>query len=107
MKAEVVFARDFRNDLNSQTRRLVAEAKEEWAERLIHEIEMAAALLGNIPLAGAVETHRGKSEIRRLVLRGLPFVVWYSFQARQRKVLVMRLFHVRQSRAKKQRPAPQ
>jgi len=100
MKAEVIFTKEVRNDLNSQTRRLVAEDKEDWAERLIDEIEMAATLLRHTPLAGAIETRRGKREIRRLVLRGLPFLVWYSFQARSKKVVVFRLFHVRQRRVK-------
>ena len=98
MKVEVVFTDDFRADLPGQTRRLVAEEKPDWAERLIGEIESVAMLLGGSPRAGMVETRRRGREIRRLVMRRLPFVVWYHLPARSRKVVVLRLFHVRQRR---------
>jgi len=98
MKAEVVFTSDFRADLRAQTRRLVFEEKREWAEMLIEEIELVARLLGAAPLAGQVEMRRGRRQIRRLVMRRLPFVVWYHFRARSKKVVVLRLFHVRQRR---------
>jgi plasmid stabilization system protein ParE len=98
MNAKVVFTDDFRSDLLAQTRRLIA--REEWdrAERLVEEIELAARLLASVPRAGAVEQIRGRRSIRRLVLRNLPFVVWYTWGARSRKVVVLRLFHVRQQR---------
>ncbi|TMA20280.1 MAG: hypothetical protein E6J85_10230 [Deltaproteobacteria bacterium] len=98
MNAEVVFTDDFRSDLRAQTRRLIAEEKRDWAERLIEEIELAARLLGAAPRAGAVERQRGRRSIRRLVLRNLPFVIWYAWMARSRKVVVLRLFHARQQR---------
>ena len=98
MNAEVVFTDDFRADLLAQTRRLVAEEKVDWADRLIEEIESVARLLGSSPRAGLVETRRRGREIRRLVMRRLPFVVWYHLPAGSRKVVVLRLFHVRQKR---------
>ena len=85
MKAEVVFTSDFRADLRAQTRRLVFEEKREWAEMLIEEIQ-------------AVRARQTRRQIRRLVMRRLPFVVWYHFRARSKKVVVLRLFHVRQRR---------
>jgi plasmid stabilization system protein ParE len=98
MKAEVVFTGDFRSDLLAQTRHLVAEDKREWAERLVDEVELAARLLANAPRAGAVETQRKGRSIRRFVLHGLPFVLWYHWRERSRRVVVLRLFHVRQRR---------
>ena len=98
MNAEVAFTEDFRGDLRAQTRRLLADERPEWAERLIDEIELAARLLGHSPEAGPVEQRRGGREIRRILLRRLPFVVWYHWHRAARKVVVLRLFHVRQRR---------
>jgi plasmid stabilization system protein ParE len=98
MKVRVVFSDDFRADLRSQTRRLVADDRLDWAERLFDEVERVARLLSGSPQAGPVETRRSGRSIRRLVLRKLPFVVWYHFQEPARRVVVLRLFHVRQRR---------
>jgi plasmid stabilization system protein ParE len=94
----VVFAREFRTDLQARTRRLLAEDREDWADRLMDEVAAAAALLANSPHIGPVESHQQGREVRRLLLRTLPFVVWYS--VRDKKVLVLRLFHVRQRRVR-------
>jgi len=98
MNAEVVFTDDFRADLRAQTRHLIEDDRSDWAERLIKEVELVATLLRRSPLAGAMELNQGGRSIRRLVLRKLPFVVWYHRAERSRKVVVFRLFHVRQSR---------
>jgi plasmid stabilization system protein ParE len=98
MNAEIVFTDDFRADLRAQTRRLVADDRPDWGERLIEEVELVARLLASSPLAGSMELNRGGRSIRRLVLRRLPFVVWYHWAERSRKVVVLRLFHVRQLR---------
>ena len=55
-------------------------------------------LLARFPEAGPVEALRGGREIRRVVLRRLPFVAWYHFRAPEKKVVVLRLFHLRQRR---------
>jgi plasmid stabilization system protein ParE len=96
--ARVVFAEGFRSDVTAQTRRLISEDRDDWARQLMEEIDAATALLGRSPRIGLIEGRRGKREIRRLLLRSLPLVVWYVFQARQRKVIVLRLFRVRQRR---------
>jgi plasmid stabilization system protein ParE len=98
MNVRVVFSEDFRADLRSQTRRLVADDKLDWAQRLIDEVALVARLLGASPRAGPVETTRSGRSIRRVVFRRLPFVVWYHFQESARTVVVLRLFHVRQRR---------
>ena len=98
MNFEVVFTDAFRSDLRAQTRRLLEDEKADWAERLIDEIEEAAMLLARFPEAGPVEALRGGREIRRVVLRRLPFVAWYHFRAPEKKVVVLRLFHLRQRR---------
>jgi plasmid stabilization system protein ParE len=91
----VVFAREFRSDLQAQTRRLVADERADWAIRLMDEIDSAARLLAATPQVGVVELRKKGREVRRLLLRTVPFVLWYSLL--ERKVVVLRLFHVRQS----------
>jgi len=98
MNVEVVFTGDFRSDLLAQTRRLAAEDKRDWADRLIDEVELAAELLARSPRAGPVEARREGRSIRRLLLHKLPFVLWYHWHERSRRVVVLRLFHVRQRR---------
>jgi|1185.fasta_scaffold183378_2 plasmid stabilization system protein ParE len=98
MKVEVVFTGDFRADLVEQTRHLLAEDRLNWAERLIGEVEAAARLLGHSPGACPLELRRRGKAIRRLVLRRLPFVVWYHWDAKARRAVVLGLFHVRQRR---------
>jgi plasmid stabilization system protein ParE len=98
MKAEVVFTDDFRADLSEQTRRLIAQERRAWAETLVEEIEAVARLLGQSPGSGPVELRRQGRAVRRLVLRNLPFVAWYHWDAKGRRVVVLRLFHVRQRR---------
>ncbi|HEX4384357.1 MAG TPA: type II toxin-antitoxin system RelE/ParE family toxin [Myxococcales bacterium] len=98
MKVKIVFDPGFRTDLYAQIDRLVAEGNEDWAQRLLEEIETAARLLSSSPLTGPIDLQRDGHEIRRLVLRRLPIVIWYSFQRRRRIVVVLRLFHTRQER---------
>jgi plasmid stabilization system protein ParE len=98
MTVRVVFTKEFRADLQAQTRWLLAEDKPDWAKRLIEEVEAAAMLLGASPAAGPIEVRRKNREVRRLVLRRLPFVVWYHWRTATKKVVVLRLFHVRQRR---------
>jgi plasmid stabilization system protein ParE len=99
MKVEVVFTEDFRADLLEQTRHLIAQKRPEWAERLFEEVEVTARLLGHSPRAGPVESKLRGRAVRRLILRRLPFVAWYHWDAKARRVVVLRLFHVRQSRS--------
>lgn len=98
MKVEVVFTDDFRADLLGQTAQLVAQGREEWAERLMEEVEAAASLLVRFPRSGQVELRRQRQALRRVVFRRLPFVAWYHWDAKARRVVVLRLFHVRQRR---------
>lgn len=98
MSVKVVFTTDVLADLRSQRRQLLAGEREGWAERLFEEVEAVGRLLSHSPRAGPVEVRRGGREIRRLVTRSLPFVLWFYFRTRSRKVVVLRLFYVRQSR---------
>jgi plasmid stabilization system protein ParE len=98
MSAEVVFTDDFRSDVLAQTRRLLAEDRRDWAERLMDEIEVAATLVSHSPGAGPVEERRGRRAVRQLLLRRLPFVAWYSWEEPAARVVMLRLFHVRQRR---------
>ncbi len=96
MIARVVFTDDFRADLAAQTRWLMDQGRADWARRLIDEIAALAAVLERTPEIGAVELRREGREIRRLLLRRLPFVAWYHWSGH--KVAVLRLFHIRQRR---------
>lgn len=98
MKVEVVFTEDFRADLLEQTTELVAQGRQDWAERLIEEVEAAASLLVQFPRSGQVELRRQGRALRRVVFRKLPFVAWYHWDAKAGRVVVIRLFHVRQRR---------
>ena len=62
----------------------------------IHE---AVALLGQFPLAGAVDMAGSVPALRKLILRRVPFVVWYRIdESRRGDVWMLRLFHARQDR---------
>jgi plasmid stabilization system protein ParE len=98
MKLEVVFTEEFRADLLEQTARLIAEEKQDRAARLFEAVETAASLLAQFPRSGPIELRRQGRSVRRLVLRRLPLVAWYHFDAKARRVVVLRLFHVRQRR---------
>lgn len=98
MTARIVFTETLRADLRAQTARLLDSGRPDRAARLLDELELAAKLLARSPAAGAVE-QRDTVEIRQLLLRQLPFLLRFHHRARDRKVVVLRLFHVRQSRS--------
>jgi plasmid stabilization system protein ParE len=56
----------------------------------------ARQLLQAFPLSGAATDPRSESGPRRLILRRLPFVIWYVAVPHAREVRLLRLFHVRQ-----------
>lgn len=73
----------------------MAHREAAWVRRLEEELTSARDLLARFPLAGSPGTGEAGS-FRRLVLRRLPFLVWYTVE--KRGVLLLRLFHVRQDR---------
>lgn len=95
--ARVRLHADFLRDLTSQLAWLVAKGEQGKIDHLEVGIEEAIALLSEFPLVGILEAAEGTLELRRLILRRLPYVVW--FQAGPSKdVWLLRLFHVRQDR---------
>jgi plasmid stabilization system protein ParE len=99
MKAKVVFTAGFRDDFTAQTRRLLEDERPDWAQRLLHELELAVKLLEAAPQAGPVDARRGRRELRRLVLPRLPFLIWYFIQSRPKRAVLLRFFHARQERS--------
>jgi plasmid stabilization system protein ParE len=96
MSTKVRFHGRFRDDLRRQLVHLGKHGDAAWIEGLRTGLDEAVDLLSHHPGAGAVETRRGDGVLRRLVLRRVPYVLWYVVEARE--VWLLRLFHGRQRR---------
>ncbi|MFN0062124.1 MAG: type II toxin-antitoxin system RelE/ParE family toxin [Myxococcaceae bacterium] len=90
---QVVATSAFTSDLKAQIRWVESRHTVVWVQRLEQELESARDLLGAFPLAGVNVSDAGP--VRKLLLRRLPFVIWYV--VRDGRVILLRLFHVRQS----------
>lgn len=88
----MIFTEQFRRDVAAQVDRLRDEGLESWVDRLRAELDDAFVLLEDFPQAGV----SARRPLRKLVLRRLPFVVWYAFD--EDEVTLLRLFHFRQRR---------
>jgi plasmid stabilization system protein ParE len=87
----------FLRDLSAQISWLEGEGRPGQIERLETGIDEVIELLSRLPRVGALDATHGAAELRRLLLRRLPFVVWFSTDAAP-GVWLLRLFHVRQDR---------
>jgi plasmid stabilization system protein ParE len=94
-RRRVAFHEDFRDDVRGQIDRLIANDREEWIPLLRTAIVEAAELLEAFPSAG---TRAPRPSLYKLVLRKVPFVVWYGFEPSNEEIVVLRLFHSRQRR---------
>jgi plasmid stabilization system protein ParE len=92
---EVRFHASFVRDLEKQARWLERNQRPEWVDALREGIIEATHLLEGLPYAGA---RSSSSPLFKLVLRKLPFVVWYSAPAAGNEVVMLRLFHTKQDR---------
>jgi plasmid stabilization system protein ParE len=97
MSTKLRFHARFRADLRRQLAHLAEHGDQRWIEGLRTGIDEALDLLSHHPSAGTVEARRDDGVLRRLVLRRVPYVVWYVVE--RREVWLLRLFHGRQSRA--------
>lgn len=89
----------FAADVASQVKWLRAEDQEERVEGLREGLVEVRRLLERFPEAGA---RTGEpAALRKLILRRLPFVVWYVVE--RDAVWLVRLFHVRQDRPRRRR----
>lgn len=92
-RRHVVFHEDFRDDVRGQIEWLVANDREEWIPLLRTAIVEATELLESFPSAG---TRTAQPSLFKLVLRKVPFVLWYAAKPGSDEVVVLRLFHARQ-----------
>ena len=97
MKHAPVFHADFIADYQEQIEALAAKNDEGGIHGLWQGVTEACSLLSRFPLAGSAVETRGESTLRKLILRTIPFVVWYLVPKGQPPTLV-RLFHMRQRR---------
>ena len=93
MSVRVRVHADFMADLRAQLRR-------SDIEHLRGAIDEAIDLLSRFPNTGSIERQEKSAVLRRLILRRLPYVVWFVRETRRpdADVWLLRLFHARQSR---------
>lgn len=91
-------------DVEAQVQWMDGRFSEEQIAQLQAGLHEAAELLGRFPAAGALDDQSGLRQLRKLILRRLPFVIWYrSAVGRRGDVWLLRLFHVRQDRVRGRR----
>ena len=96
-KRPVRFHRDFIKDTKSQVAWVLREERAGEIDALEEGLQEATSLLADLPGVGVLEAADGPLQLRRLLLRRLPFVIWYQL-GKSREVWLLRLFHVRQDR---------
>jgi plasmid stabilization system protein ParE len=97
-RRKVWFHRDFSRDLNAQAAWLQRNDRAEWVGPLRQAVIEAAVLLAATPHAGVRDA---SAPLFKLVLRKLPFVVWYAAPGPGEDVVMLRLFHTKQNRARR------
>jgi len=106
VKRKIRYAADFARGLDAQLTWLASQGETAWIERLREGLDEAAILLSRHPQAGPLEESEGGSDLRRLVLRRVPYVIWYAtLKGPRGEVWILRLFHARQRRPKPSWPA--
>ena len=98
---------EFLDDLEGQLDWLRHHRDGSWIDGFEVGIDEAIALLAAHPAAGAAHTLAAGAgeEVRRLILRRLPFVVWYAVDLERKdgEAWLLRLFFVRQDRPRTER----
>ena len=88
---------DFLGDLEAQLSWLASGGDTGRIERLEGGVEEVLELLSQFPGVGTLEAGDGTTNLRRLIMRTLPYVVWFRTGGSP-DVWLLRLFHVRQER---------
>lgn len=86
----------FRRDVPEQVEWLVEQDREAWAKDLKRALRAARSMLERNPALVLADD----AGVRRLLLGRLPLFLWYRLMVEERKVVWLRLFHVRHSRAR-------
>jgi plasmid stabilization system protein ParE len=91
---------DFQRDLETQLSWLTEHRGGEIVEQLSTGLDEALDLLAATPGVGSLQDQRRTRVLRKLILRRLPFLLWYSYEEERRdgEIWLLRLFHVRQDR---------
>lgn len=90
----VEVAEGFERDVDQQLLWLDANGRSKWRERLLDEVDDVATLLRRFPRLGEAD----EPPHRRILLKTLPFAVWYAFVPEEKRVVLLRLFHFRRYR---------
>ncbi len=77
MFRRIRFHPDFKKDLNGQLRWLAENRDDHWIKQLQNGIDEAIRLLSEFPAVGTIERQEGDVVLRRLILRRLPYVIWF------------------------------
>ena len=89
---------DFLCDLREQVAWLEEHRDVAWIEDLRHAVDEATHAVARLPSMGALVPPAGggrqPGKLRKLVLRRVPFVIWYAVG--KGEVWFLRLFHARQ-----------
>ncbi len=101
MTRRVRFEAAFQRDLRAQLSFLRDNDEDpSWIERLRSGIDEAVELVARFPDVGSVEGVDGTWVLRRLILRRLPYMIWFARDAEAADIWFLRLFHARQDRAR-------
>ncbi len=92
----VIVQETFAEDVRAQAAWLRKAHDERRLAGLAMGLREARQLLQAFPLSGAAADPRSVGGPRRLILRRLPFVIWYVAVPDTREVRLLRFFHVRQ-----------
>lgn len=96
MRRRVRVRASFLSDLHEQIRWLREHRTSADLAGLRAGIPEARALLRRFPSAGPVERDGRNASLRKLILRRVPFVIWYVHDGAN--ISLLRLFHLRQER---------
>ncbi len=92
---------EFAADVEAQLVWLAEHRDASWIDGLEAGIGEAIELVESAPFAGVASGREGGRVLRKLILRQLPFVVWYGHDEKLNAastIWFLRLFHVRQDR---------
>lgn len=88
----------FARDAAEQVAWLVEQDRDDWAVELKQALRAARVMLERTPALSVADD----GGLRRLLLGRLPLFLWYRLDDARHEVIWLRLFHVRQSRARGQ-----
>ncbi len=100
MTRRVRFHAELREDLRRQIDWLSDNRDPSWIDGLRKGIEEAEDLVSTFPHVGTIEAQTGTSVLRRLILRKVPYVLWFTWDTADEAgdVWFLRLFHAREER---------